>query len=142
MVGGGQGAYSEQVRAYISANGLQTRIVFLSGVADTDLPTLYRRAAAFVYPSHYEGFGIPIIEALFSQTPVITGTQMALREAAGEQSLCVDVREPAHIAEAMAQVLSDTALANTMRQAGLAHAERFLPQGLAQQLMGLYERLL
>jgi glycosyltransferase involved in cell wall biosynthesis len=142
IVGGGKGAYFEKVKAFVATNNLTQRIVFLKNVSDADLAVLYHNAAAFVYPSVYEGFGIPILEALFSGAPVITSTQLALTEAAGAHSLCLDVRQPALIADAIQNILENTALANTMRSKGLLHAQQFLPQGLAQQMMSLYVKLL
>ena len=141
VVGGGKGAYFESVKAFIQKNKLEKRIVFLKNVSDADLAVLYKNATAFVYPSVYEGFGIPILEALFSGAPVITSTQLALTEAAGAYSLCVDVSQPAVIAEALQTVLENAAFANEMRIHGLLHAQQFLPQGLAKQMMGLYGSL-
>jgi glycosyltransferase involved in cell wall biosynthesis len=141
VVGGGAAAYRNEVVAFVQKNNLQHRIIFLQNVTDDELPALYKNAAALVYPSQYEGFGIPIIEALFSQTPVITGTQLALTEAAGAGSCCIDVQKPAVIAEAITQVVSDVAFANATRSAGILYAQRFLPQGLAQQLMQVYKGL-
>jgi glycosyltransferase involved in cell wall biosynthesis len=139
IVGGGKGDYFEKVKAFVAQNGLTQRVIFLKNVSDADLALLYKNAAAFVYPSVYEGFGIPIIEALFSGTPVITSTQLALTEAAGADSLCIDVARPECIADAIANVLNDAALAEMMRARGLLYAERFLPNRLAAQMMNIYK---
>jgi glycosyltransferase involved in cell wall biosynthesis len=139
IVGGGKGAYFEQVKAFIALHKLENRLIFLKNVTDADLVFLYKNAAAFVYPSVYEGFGIPIIEALFSGAPVITSTQLALTEAAGTDSLCIDVSKPAIIAEAIKTVLDNTAFADEMRTKGRIYAQRFLPEGLTEQMMQLYE---
>ncbi len=141
IIGGGKNAYRTQIEEYIAAKKLGRRIVFLQNISDEELAEWYKRASVFVYPSVYEGFGIPIIEALFSGTPVITSTQLALTEAAGENSICVDVSKPEIIANAISNVLNDTILAKKMQKAGLIYAQRFLPEKVSADLMNVYKSL-
>ncbi len=82
IVGGG-GDYLETVKTYIRENKLEDRIIFPPYISNEDLPALYQMAKIFIYPSRYEGFGIPIIESLWSRTPVITTRMSSLAEAAG-----------------------------------------------------------
>ncbi|MEY4925802.1 MAG: hypothetical protein RI894_238 [Bacteroidota bacterium] len=139
IVGGGKNAYRTQIEQYIAAKKLGSRIVFLQNVSDEDLAAWYQRASVFVYPSVYEGFGIPVIEALFSGTPVITSTQLALTEAAGEDSLCIDVSKPEVIADAISIVLNNKDLAEKMSEKGLLYAQRFLPERVTNELMAVYQ---
>ncbi len=141
IVGGGKNTYRAMIENYIAERNLVKKIVFLQNVSDFDLAILYKKANVFVYPSLYEGFGIPVIEALFSGTPVITSTQLALTEAAGESSCCIDVSKPEIIAESIANILNDNELAIKMRTAGLLHAQRFLPQKLSTDLMNVYKTM-
>ncbi len=141
IVGGGKNAYRAMIETYIAERNLDKKIVFLKNINDAELAILYKKADIFVYPSLYEGFGIPVIEALFSGTPVITSTQLALTEAAGENSCCIDVSNPQIIAESIANILNDNELATKMRTQGLLHAQRFLPEKLSADLMKVYRNL-
>lgn len=141
VVGGGKNAYRDEIEAYIAEKKLTPKVIFLKNISDSELADWYQKAAVFVYPSYYEGFGIPIIEALFSKTPVITSTQRALREAAGEGSLCLDVSQPAIIAEGIVTILQNRKLAEKMAHEGLLYAQRFLPETVSDELMTVYRSL-
>ena len=141
VVGGGKNAYRAEIETYIETKKLSKKVIFLKNIADSDLATWYQKADIFVYPSLYEGFGIPIIEALFSKTPVLTSTQRALTEAAGENSLCLDVSKPTIIAEGIATILQNRSLAEKMAHEGLLYAQRFLPETVSRELMTIYKNL-
>jgi glycosyltransferase involved in cell wall biosynthesis len=140
IVGQG-GHYKNKVVQYAKARGLSHLLRFIQPDF-TDMPALYQQADVFLYPSLYEGFGIPILEALFSETPVITSSVSSLPEAAGDGALLVDPHSPEAIARAMEQLLTDEALRTEKVRRGLAHAQQFLGEPLTHQLMNLYRRFL
>jgi len=99
-------------------------------------------ANVFVYPSRYEGFGIPILEALASGTPVIAATGSCLEEAGGPDSLYVDPGDEKGLAEKIALVLKDNALSQDMIEKGMLYSAKFEEKRLAAQLMGVYQKVL
>ncbi len=100
--------------------------VILPGfVAQADLPALYRQATMLVYPSLYEGFGLPVVEAMACGTPVVTSNTTSLPEVAGEAALMVDPTATVALAEAMARLLADSTLRQHLREAGIERAKQF-----------------
>ncbi|GAA0544688.1 glycosyltransferase family 4 protein [Chitinophaga japonensis] len=137
-------AYKKQVKAFIAAHGMEQRVIWLNErrrPAYTELPLLYQGAQVLLYPSVFEGFGIPILEALWSRTPVITSRGSCFAETAGEAALYVDPLEPASIAGAIQQLTGDTALAQDMREKGWTHAHRFTPDKCAAAMMEVYKSM-
>jgi len=102
---------------------------------------LYQGAVALLYPSFFEGFGIPILEALWSRTPVITSHGSCFAETAGDAALYVDPREPGSIADAMRQVIENPSLVRQMQEKGWQHAQRFTPEKCAAAMMKVYKQL-
>ena len=141
LVGGNGKAYLERVREYIRDKGLGAQVRFLGHVPFADLPGLYQAATVFAYPSFFEGFGIPITEALFSRTPVVTSTGSCFPESGGPDSLYADPADPADIARALETVLSDPGLAETMAHRGYEYAQRFHDHAVARELLAAYESL-
>ncbi len=140
VIGDGK-AYKNKVQEYIARKGLQKQVLFIKADYD-DMPALYQQARVFVYPSVYEGFGIPVLEALFSKTPVITSNISSLPEAGGPDSYLIDPTQPEQIAEGIQKILSDTAFRENMEEKGFAYAQQFKGEPLTEQLMALYENLL
>jgi glycosyltransferase involved in cell wall biosynthesis len=107
-----------------------------------DLPATYRSAAVFVYPSFFEGFGIPVIEALSSGVPVIAATGSCLEEAGGPDSIYVNPNDDAELAEKIREVLDNKDLARNMAERGREYMKRFEPRLIAGEIMKIYQTLL
>ncbi len=101
----------------------------------------YNAAEVFIYPSLYEGFGLPVVEAMACGVPVITAQGSSLEEVAGDAALLVDPLSDSSIASAMQRVLEDSALRRQLREAGLNRSKLFDFQKTARQTMDVYERL-
>ena len=142
MIGGKRGWLYDAIYARVRELGLEADVHFPGFVADADLPALYSAAACFAYPSLYEGFGLPVVEALACGTPVLTGDNSCLPEAGGPGALYVKSGDTGSIAQGLIRLATDGALRENMRTAGLAHAAQFTWQRSAQQLLGAYQRLL
>lgn len=102
-----------------------SRVHFAGVVPEAKLPSLYRGAEALIFPSLYEGFGLPLVEAMACGTPVLTSNITAMPETAGDAALIVDPTSVEQIAVAMGQIVSDTALRRRLREKGLARAAKF-----------------
>ena len=131
--------YLDEVRAAIDAGGLGSRVRFLSGVTGPELASLYRRAVALVYASRYEGFGLPIVEALFCGTPVVSTRGGVFAEAGGPGSAYVDPDDPDELRGILSALASDPGRRAAMRAAGLAHAARFRDDAIARALLAAYD---
>ena len=135
-------AFLDEVKAYISQHELTDRVIFLHGVKFNELPAIYQQASCFVYPSRYEGFGIPILEALCSGTPAIGATGSCLEEAGGPDSLYTDPDNEFQLAGLIMQVLGDENLRQNMITKGLAYSRNFDDDKLAAQHAELYKNVL
>lgn len=142
VVVGKETKYTEQVKAYLTANNLNHRVMFLKEVTFAELPAVYQLASVFVYPSRYEGFGIPVLEALNSGTPVIAATGSCLEEAGGPDSLYVNPDDDTGLAEKLNMVLGDDGLRQNMITKGRVYAANFTDDKLSLQLMRLYQNIL
>lgn len=142
VVVGKQTKYAKLVKNYQIKEALQNRVLFLSNVSFKDLPVIYRLAEIFVYPSRYEGFGIPIVEALCSGTPVIAATGSCLEEAGGPDSIYVDPDDDASFTRQINAILQNDQLKLKMKTKGLEYAEQFQEKNIAQNLMSVYQQIL
>ncbi|MEE8472104.1 MAG: glycosyltransferase family 1 protein [Dehalococcoidia bacterium] len=122
--------------------GLHDSVSYLGYAPDEDLPGLIKGARALAYPSLYEGFGIPPLEAMAVGTPVITSNAASLPEVVGEAGLQVDPEDVGAIAAALERVCGDDALAEDMRAKGLKRAQQFSWDRAARQVMEIYHKLL
>ncbi len=141
VVTGKKTSYIKTVYNTIQSLGIRN-IHFLEDVPVKDLAAIYQSAAIFVYPSLYEGFGIPVLEALSSGTPVITSSGSCFSETAGCDSMYVDPLNNEELASSLNRVLTDSALRNKMISGGLKHAEFFQHNRIAENLMAVYESTL
>lgn len=142
VIAGRRTKYTDIVEEYVRAHGWESRVCFRHQVASADLPALYQMATLFVYPSRYEGFGIPIIEALHSGVPVIAATGSCLEEAGGPDSLYVAPDDATAMAEAIHRIWNDGALQQQMAARGKDYVVRFSAEKQAAQLMDLYQSLI
>jgi glycosyltransferase involved in cell wall biosynthesis len=134
--------YALLVKERIKALNLMHRVTFLEGLPFSDLPAIYQSATAFIYPSIYEGFGIPIIEALYSQTPVIAATGSCLEEAGGPDSIYVNPNDHQALSSQINKVISNSDLRAKMKEAGYTYVQKFNNHLLAQQMMQCYHKTL
>ena len=134
-------AYLTEINNYISSNNLQNKIFIFHNIPLVELPAFYQMSSAFVYPSIFEGFGIPIIEALYSGIPVITSKGSCFSEAGGENSIYIDPNNTEEIAQAISNVLTDSTLKEKMIQSGLQYVQKFDDSHVAENLMNVYKKL-
>ena len=122
--------------------GVLSRVHLLHGVGSLLLPGVYAGAKVFVYPSRFEGFGIPLIEALNAGIPVIGATGSCLEEAGGPSSLYTDPNDATMLSALIDRVLIDISLRRKMIEEGRTYVERFSPKRLAKDLSSVYENVL
>jgi glycosyltransferase involved in cell wall biosynthesis len=125
VIAGKRGWMFEALDAKVASLGLTSRVTFTGFVPDEDLPALISGALAFVYPSVYEGFGLPVLEAMQCGTPVISSDVSSLPEVAGDAALLVTPGDVHGLARAMRQVLSELGLREELRGRGFAQAAKF-----------------
>jgi glycosyltransferase involved in cell wall biosynthesis len=123
----------------ISELGIADDVSFPGLVRQEDLPAFYNLASLYLYPTIIEAFPIPITEAMSCGTPIVTSYGTGLEELAGDAALKVDPREPAEIAAAAHRVLTDPALAQTLRARGLERARMFSWERCARQTLGVFK---
>ncbi|MEW5960376.1 MAG: glycosyltransferase family 1 protein [Chloroflexota bacterium] len=141
VIAGGKGWLYDDIFAAAAASPAADRIHLIGFVADTDLPALYSLADIFAYPSHYEGFGIPVIEALACGTPVICANNSSLPEVAGPAALLVEATDLAALAEGLQRLATDPALRRQAIEQGLQQARQFTWTAAARRLLAVYRQL-
>jgi len=124
-IAGGRGWKESVIFTQVQRLGIADRIVFLGYVEDADLARLLARTEAFVFPSLYEGFGMPILEAMLAGAPVLASARPAMEEVGGAAARYFDPTSPSSIAAAIGEVTSDPGLVQSMQEAGPVRAERF-----------------
>ncbi|MEM9773274.1 MAG: glycosyltransferase family 1 protein, partial [Chloroflexota bacterium] len=138
VIVGRKGWLYDELMAQIQNSGLTDHIIHLEGIFDEKLAHLYHAAGVLVTPSHYEGFGLPGLEALNCGCPIILSDRGSLPEIAGDAGKQLPPDDPAAWAEAIAQVLQDSAVREEMISAGYAHAAAFSWETAAQQTLKIY----
>ena len=141
VIVGRQTPYSDRVHEYVLEHRMHSRVQMLHNVPDDDLPALYRMADCFVYPSRYEGFGIPIIEAISQGLPVVACTGSCLEEAGGPDSLYVSPDDPEAMAHALSQVLYGAPERQQRIDRSRQYIRRFENSDAARQMAALYSCL-
>lgn len=141
VIGDGK-EYFGKVKKYVAENGLQQRVRFIPKIDFTDLPTIYKLARIFVLPSFFEGFGIPIIEALWSGTPVISSVDSCFAEAGGADSIYINPHDIEALAAAIERVWYDEKLRSDMILRGANFVQKFSDKQIGQEWINLYKSLI
>lgn len=134
-------SYTSKVEQYAKVNGLDSRLRILSGVPNTDLAAIYKMAEVFVYPSRYEGFGIPIIEAIGSGLPVVACTGSCLEEAGGPDCLYVSPDDVKGMAEAIEKMFEDAPERCSRIERSKEYIHRFAGLDVASQVTEIYNQI-
>jgi glycosyltransferase involved in cell wall biosynthesis len=142
VLAGGKGWMYEEIFERARTLGLAGHVHFPGYVIDGDLPLWYNAASAFVYPSLYEGFGLPVAEAMASGCPVLTTRNSSLIEVAGEAAILVEGEDEPAMAEGLCRLAGDEVLRRDLRQRGLAQSAQFDWAHTATQVAGVYDEVL
>jgi len=142
VVIGRETEYTKEVKEYIAANHLYERVIFLKNVPLADLPLIYRCAEIFVYPSRFEGFGIPVIEALYSGVPVIAATGSCLEEAGGPLTCYVHPQDEVQLGWHINTLLNNSVKKKQMVAEGHLYVQKFTEEKLAKNLIETYQKAL
>lgn len=142
IVGNGR-EYKTEVQKYIASRGIEKYFIWATNIRDNhQLQALYTCAKLFIYPSFYEGFGLPVVEAMLNGCPVVTSNVSSLPEAGGPTSLQVDPNSVEAISDAMAIAIENEDLRNAMISSGWQYAiDKFSPENIANQLMSIYKSM-
>ncbi len=141
VLAGKRGWLSDGIYGRAASSPISSEILFPGFVAEADLPALYSAADLFAYPSLYEGFGLPPLEAMACGTPVIASQSASLPEVVGGAALMVDPENTDEIAEALGKVLDDIDLQARMASQGLEQAKQFTWRASAEKMVAVYKRL-
>jgi len=136
------GVFTPAQRHLVETLGIGEAVTQIPHISNAELPAFYSAADVFVFPSFYEGFGIPLIEAMACGTPVVCSNWELFHEVCGDAALFADPNSPEAIAKAIAQVLEDPALASDLRERGLRRAREFTWERTARETLGVYRRAL
>ena len=142
VLAGGKGWLFDPTAALVQALQLGPWVQFVPDFSTGDAPALYNGASVFVLPSHYEGFGFPVLEALGCGIPTLISDRSALPEVAGEAALKMDPDDADSMAEALYRALTDSALRATLRQRGLEQICKFSWEKAAKETLEVYNRVL
>ncbi len=150
VIGNGSN-YKQVVKKYMHQNNLEKDVIFLSENDDTnklpsfkssaDFPAIYQQAIAMIYPSNFEGFGIPVLEALCSKLPVITSNVSCLPEAGGDAAYYVNPTSEDEIAAGMEKIYTDKFFADSMKLKGILYSQKFTQQKTADAVMNVYKSI-
>ena len=141
VLAGGKGWSYEEVYDLVRSRGLQHRVLFPGFVADEDLSALYSSADVMVFPSLYEGFGLPVLESMACGVPVLASNISCLPEVAGSAALFVDPRDVEAMSAAMLKLVSNMDLRENLRKRGFERVEQFSWQSSAANLLRVYRDL-
>lgn len=137
------GAYKNECRKLIASYQLEDSFIWHENLADNlHLQSVYQMASALIYPSLYEGFGLPIAEALLSKTPVIAADTSSLREAGGADSIYINPKSTEALSDAMLRIITDKELTEKMKEKGFLYAQQTFDRNeLTSQMLALYQSM-
>jgi glycosyltransferase involved in cell wall biosynthesis len=141
VLAGEKGWMYDEIPLAARKAGIEDRVQFVGFVADSDLPALYSLASVFAFPSLYEGFGLPVLEAMACGVPVVAADNSSLPEVVGEAGLLVNARDADGLARALSRLLRDRSLRDRLVAAGHKQAQRFAWGRAAEQLLALYGQI-
>lgn len=139
VVAGMKGWMMGDIGALIKQLGIEQDVVFTGHISDAQLRLLYNMTEVFVFPSFYEGFGFPILEAFCCGASVVTSQTSSCAEIASDAALTIDPKDTKKIAQAIEQILTDKTLKESLRKAGLKRAQEFSFEATARQTLNVYE---
>ncbi len=142
LIAGRRGWKTDEIFDYMKRSEVGDKIHYLGYVLDDALPALYKASDLFVYPSLYEGFGLPPLEAMACGTPVITSNTSSLPEVVGDAGIMVDPYDVKGLGEAMCEVLESDTLQRRMRRKGLERAKKFSWEKTARETVETYKKVL
>lgn len=142
VVVGKETKYTQVIHRFIKKNKMQQQVFFLKNVNMEELAVIYQLATIFIYPSLYEGFGIPVIEALFSKTPVITSNLSCLPEAGGPDSLYVDPLNVADIRSKIQHLWENPSERQRRSEKSFAFVQKFSEKQIAKEMMEVYDEVM
>jgi glycosyltransferase involved in cell wall biosynthesis len=140
-IAGGKGWLYEETLDLVKKLGLEPWVKFLGRVPDEELHKLYVAARCLIHPAHYEGFGLPPLEAMACGTPTIVSNISSLPEVVGDAALLVDPRDPEELAVAMQRLLSDDDLHAELSEKGLQRARVFSWERAARRTLDVYRKV-
>ncbi len=140
VVGSGR-HYKTKVLRYVRRKGLQKLVRFLT-VSDQDLPAIFQNASLFIYPSRYEGFGIPLLEAALSKIPILTSRVASIPEVVGHGAHLVDPLDITQISDGIERLLTDDPYRQNLIHQSLRHVQQFHGEKVTEQLVDVYEQVL
>lgn len=141
VIAGGKGWLCEGTFEAVARLRLEEDVTFTGFVADEDLPALYSLADIFAFPTLYEGFGLPVLEAMACGTPVVTADNSCMPELVGDAALLIDANDTQGLADSMEQLLSDRELRDSLVDRGRVRARRYTWSRAAEKLLDVYNRL-
>jgi glycosyltransferase involved in cell wall biosynthesis len=141
VLAGRRGWLYNEIFQQITKLKLTDRVRFAENLPNEDLIALYNASALFVLPSFYEGFGLPVLEAMACGTPVVCSERGSLKEIAGDAALLIHPDDLEGLADAMAHALEDETLRAQMRERGFANVTRFSWERTARETLGIYKRV-
>jgi glycosyltransferase involved in cell wall biosynthesis len=147
VVIGDGGAYKQKLKQYISEKGLADKVIFLSerqpiGKNVAELAAIYQLSTALIYPSYFEGFGIPVLEALWSGVPVITSSVSCLPETGGDAAIYVDPSSSEEIADVMKRLQENEGLRKQLITLGFEQAKKFTLKKCTADIMSVYKKII
>ncbi|MCD4794439.1 MAG: glycosyltransferase family 4 protein [Bacteroidales bacterium] len=138
IIAGSKTDYQEEIIKYASENNIENKLLIINDIPFSDLPAIYQQADIFIYPSLFEGFGIPIIEALYSGVPVITTKGGVFSETGGFSSIYVEPENIEKLSDSILKILDDHDLRRKMIDEGLDYVQKFNEEKIASNLMNVY----
>ncbi len=141
VIAGGQGWMYEETKQLVLDLKLEDKVRFLGRVSEADLIALYSLADVFAFPSFFEGFGIPPLEAMSCGAPVVTSNTSSLPEVVGDAAILIDPHNVQDIADALMRTISDSRLQEELRQKGYAQAQRYTWEQAARKMLEMYQKV-